>query len=184
MGVSRTGFPPSIANIGNKYGPYKKAVKWLWLTYAVYWSAVALAAALALAGYRLIEPEAMKRAFNETASLPYEQRLLQSALDLLVVAVASYPGLFYAAAAYGAATAAVSEAFGVGYAVLYAAVAHVVLLFFAEVARWHPLAQWLAKRRVEWGRYLLWVAASCRFWGSSRSRPGPPGTAPRCRSRI
>jgi hypothetical protein len=84
-------------------------VKWLWFTYAVYWSAVALAAALALAGYHLIEPEAVKRAFNETASLPYEQRLLQSALDLLVVAVASYPGLIYAAAAYGAATAAVSE---------------------------------------------------------------------------
>jgi hypothetical protein len=94
-------------------------VKWLWFTYAVYWSAVALAAALALAGYHLIEPEAVKRAFNETASLPYEQRLLQSALDLLVVAVASYPGLFYAAAAYGTATAAVSEAFGLGYAVLY-----------------------------------------------------------------
>jgi hypothetical protein len=140
-------------------------VKWLWLTYAVYWSAAALAAALALAGYHLIEPEAVKRAFNETVSLPYEQRLLQSALDLLVVAVASYPGLFYAAAAYGTATAAVSEAFGVGYAVLYAAVAHVVLLFFAEVARWHPLAQRFAKRRVEWGRYLLWVAASLSLLG-------------------
>jgi hypothetical protein len=108
-------------------------VKWLWLTYAVYWSAAALAAALAL--------------------------------DLLVVAVASYPGLFYAAAAYGAATAAVSEAFGVGYAVWYAAVAHVVLLFFAEVARWHPLAQRFAKRRVEWRRYLLWVAASLSLLG-------------------
>ena len=90
-------------------------MKWHWLTYAVYWSAAAHAAALALAGYHLIEPEAVKRAFNETASLPYEQRLLQWALYLLVVAVASYPGLFYAAAAYGAATAAVSEAFGVGY---------------------------------------------------------------------
>ena len=140
-------------------------MKWLWFTYAVYWSAVALAAALALAGHHLVEPEAVKRAFNETAYLPYEQRLLQSAPDLLVVAVASYPGLFYAAAAYGAATAAVSEVFGVGYAVLYAAVAHVVLLFFAEVARWHPLAQRFAKRKVEWGRYLLWVAASLSLLG-------------------
>jgi hypothetical protein len=41
----------------------------------------------------------------------------------------------------------------------------VVLLFFAEVARWHPLAQWFAKRRVEWRRYLLWAAASLSLLG-------------------
>lgn len=140
-------------------------MKWLWLTYAVYWLSVALAAALALAGHHLIDPEVVERAFNETASLPYEQRLLQSALDLLVVAAVSYPGLFYAAAAYGVATASVAEAFGVGYAVLYAVVAHVVLLFFAEVARWHPLAQLLGKRGIKWGRYLLWIAASFSLLG-------------------
>jgi hypothetical protein len=43
---------------------------------------------------------------------------------------------------------------------------HVVLLFFAEVARWHPLAQRLAKReRIDWRRYLLWVAASLSLIG-------------------
>jgi hypothetical protein len=109
-------------------------VKWLYLTYVIYWAAVALTTALAAAGYYIIEPETLTKIINETASLPYEKRLLQYALDLLAVAVASYPALFYAAAAYGAGTATLAEVFDIYRTMLYVAVAHVVLLFFAQVA--------------------------------------------------
>jgi hypothetical protein len=48
---------------------------------------------------------------------------------------------------------------------LYATVAHVVLLFFAQVAQWHPIVQYLIKRRVEWRRYVLWLVASLSLLG-------------------
>jgi hypothetical protein len=140
-------------------------VKWLYLTYIIYWAAVALTTALAAAGYYIVEPETLANTINETASSPYEQRLLQSALDLLVVAAASYPALFYAAAAYGAVTAALAEVFDIYRTILYVAVAHVVLLFFAQVAQWHPVVQYLTKRRIDWKRYVLWLVASLSLLG-------------------
>lgn len=141
-------------------------MKWLWFTYIVFWSAVALVAVLASLGHYIIHPEEVRKAFNETAAMPYEQRLFRVVVDLAVVAAFSYPGLFYVAAAYGAATGAVAGAFGVWSALLYATVAHVVLLFFAEVAKWHPLAQRLAKReKIDWRRYLLWLVASLSLLG-------------------
>jgi len=140
-------------------------VKWLYLTYVIYWAAVALTTALAAAGYYIVEPETLANTINETASSPYEQRLLQSALDLLAVAVASYPALFYAAATYGAVTAALAEVFDIYRTILYAAVVHVVLLLFAQVAQWHPVVQYLTKRRIDWKRYVLWLVASLSLLG-------------------
>ena len=140
-------------------------MKWLYFTYVIYWAVVALTTALAAAGHYIVEPEALAKTINETASSPYEQRLLQSALDLLAVAVASYPALFYAAAAYGAVTVALAEVFDIYRTILYVAVAHVVLLFFAQVAQWHPVVQYLTKRRIDWKRYVLWLVASLSLLG-------------------
>jgi hypothetical protein len=140
-------------------------VRWLYLTYIMYWAAVALTTALAAAGHYIVDPETLAKTINETASSPYEQRLLQSAQDLLAIAAASYPALFYAAAAYGTVTATIAEVFGIYRTMLYAAIAHVVLLFFAQVAQWHPVVQYLTKRRVEWKRYVLWLVASLSLLG-------------------
>ena len=140
-------------------------MRWLYFTYVLYWAAVALTTALAAAGYYIVEPETLAKTINETASSPYEQRLLQSALDLLVVAAASYLALFYAAAAYGAVTVALAEVFDIYRTILYVAVAHVVLLFFAQVAQWHPVVQYLTKRRIDWKRYVLWLVASLSLLG-------------------
>lgn len=140
-------------------------MRWLYFTYVMYWAAVVLTTALAAAGYYIVEPETLAKTINETASSPYEQRLLQSALDLLVVAVASYPALFYAAAAYGAVTATLAAVFDIYHTILYAAVAHVVLLFFAQVAQWHPVVQYLTKRRIHWKRYVLWLVVSLSLLG-------------------
>ncbi|ACB40200.1 hypothetical protein [Pyrobaculum neutrophilum] len=140
-------------------------MRWLYLTYVIYWSSVALSAALALAGHPLVDPRALEKAYNETAALPYEQRLLQSAAYVAAVALMSYPALIYAATAFGVVTAAMAGAFGLGPALVNSAVMQLVLLFLEEVARWHPAAQYLAGRRVDWRRYLLWVAAALSLAG-------------------
>ncbi|MGC9051421.1 hypothetical protein [Pyrobaculum sp.] len=141
-------------------------MRWLYLTYVVYWSAFLIALLLTAAGHPPIRPEAVAQAVNETSSLPYEQRFAQAAADFAIVAALSYPALLYAATVYGAATAAAAAALGAAQALLHAAVYHVALLFMEEAARWHPLAQKLGKRRrVEWGRYILWVAASISLAG-------------------
>lgn len=140
-------------------------MRWLYVTYIIYWSSVAITAALAALGYPLVDPQAVARAFNETASLPYEQRFLQSAVDVAFVSLFSYPALFYAATVYGIATATLAGAFGAGHAFLYAAVVQIVLFFLTEVAKWHPLVQRLSRGRVEWRRYLLWVAAAFSLVG-------------------
>lgn len=134
-------------------------MKWLYLTYALYWSAVLSAVLFTLAGHPLIPPEEFKKAINETAQTPYEQRLAQTAAEFALVAALSYPALIYASVAYGVVTAAAAEAMGLGYAMISAAVYHLVLLIMEEAARWHPVAQKLAKRgKIDLRRYLLWTA--------------------------
>lgn len=141
-------------------------MKWLYFTYVVFWSAALLALMLGAAGIQLIKPEDVARELNETAAMPYEQRFAQAATHFILAAALSYPALLFLAALYGTATAAVALALGAWQALLYAAVYHVVLLFMEEAARWHPLAQKFAKReKIEWKRYLLWVAASISLAG-------------------
>lgn len=141
-------------------------MRWLYLTYVVYWSAFLITILLTAAGHPPIRPEEVAQAMNETSALPYEQRFAQAAADFVIVAALSYPALLYAASTYGAVTAAVATAFGASQALFHAAVYHVALFFMEEVARWHPVAQRLGKSgRVEWGRYILWVIASISLAG-------------------
>ncbi|MEZ0318529.1 MAG: hypothetical protein ABWK05_00855 [Pyrobaculum sp.] len=138
----------------------------LWLTYAFYWAAMAAAAAAALAGTPIIPPDQLKTVLNQTASAPYLDRLAATLGDVALVAAVSYPALLYLASGYGAVTAALIDAVGLGQAFTFAAVAHVVLYFYYQLARWHPLAQKLGKReKISWRQYLLWLVLSASLVG-------------------
>lgn len=133
-------------------------MRWIYAALALYWLSAAVATGLAALGHSLIPPDAVREEINETAALPYHERFLNAAADVALVAALSYPALFIISASYGVATAAIAGAMGLGYAVLYAAVANITLAVLGQVAAWHPLARRAARRKVEWGRYLLWVA--------------------------
>ena len=166
MGASLTGFPPSIASIGIKTVLFNIRVRGLWLTYAVYWAAAATAAIAALAGAPIIPPEQVEALLNQTAAAPYLDRLASALGDVALVAALSYPALFYLASGYGAVTTALIGALGLGQALTFAALAHVVLYFYYQLARWHPLAQRLGKReKVSLRQYLLWLALSISLIG-------------------
>jgi len=135
-------------------------VRHFYAAYVTYWGAVLVASAFAVAGRPLLSPEAV-------ASPPpdYLDRLASAAVDVALVAALSYPALFFLAAGYGVLTPAVAGAHGLLYALLFAGVVHVVLFFYAQLAKYHPLARRLAGGRVEWGKYLLWLALSLSLVG-------------------
>jgi len=135
-------------------------VRHVYATYALYWGAVLVASVLAVAGRPLLSPEAV-------ASPPpdYLDRLASAAVDVALVAALSYPALFFLAAGYGVLTPTLAGAHGLLYTLLFAGVVHAVLFFYAQLAKYHPLARRLAGGKVEWGKYLLWLALSLSLMG-------------------
>ncbi|MFN3805362.1 MAG: hypothetical protein ACK4SY_09915 [Pyrobaculum sp.] len=131
-------------------------MRWLYVTFIIYWLSTAISTALAMAGHPVVSPQGLR----ETVTTSFENRLLGALLYVALVALFSYPALFLTAALFGVLTPAVAAAFGVGELIAYIVAVGTVLVFLERVAWWHPFRQ-----RRGWRRYVLWLAASVALVG-------------------
>lgn len=140
-------------------------MKWLYAVYIFYWLSVVTAAVLAMLEGPLIPPEDFKKSIEEVKSKTYLERLAQSLIDVALAAVFSYPGVFLAASLYGVMTIALLDAYGLSNAIVYMAFVNVYLYILYQVARWHPAALWIQRRKINWKMYALWLLAAVSVAG-------------------